>query len=154
MRRLTGAVLFTTTCLTITGTGAGGNSGDKSAGEQISRNRTRRKCPNGNGKEVLKRFGSKMSGVQIPSLRPKSRLKSTISGGAFFLCLCSTFLIRWIIFMPLLSYMFPPIKLFFLFLSPFGLLFSCNYIIPNLKSFFHAFFHLLGDSAILSIPLN
>lgn len=53
-----GAVLFLTTCLTITGTGAGGNSRDKSAGEQIYQNKTRRKCLNGNRKEVLKRFGS------------------------------------------------------------------------------------------------
>ena len=68
MRRLTGAVLFLTTCLTITGFGADGNSGDKSAGERFYRNKTRRKCPNGNGKEVLKLFGNKIPKVQIPLL--------------------------------------------------------------------------------------
>jgi len=59
-----------TTYPTITGTGAGGNNGNMSDGEDFLRNRTRRKRLFPNGKEVPDPFGSRMSGVQIPPLRP------------------------------------------------------------------------------------
>ena len=86
LSRFSGASLFLTTCLTITGTGAGGNNGDKSAKEHFFRNRTRRKCPNGNRKEVLKRFGSRMPWVQVPPLRPFRVFITDLSNGHSLFC--------------------------------------------------------------------
>ena len=62
-----------TTYPTITGTGAGGNSGNMSAGEDFLRNRKRRKRLFPNGKEVPPPFGSRMPWVRVPPLRPRRR---------------------------------------------------------------------------------
>ena len=56
--------------------GADGNSGDKSAEEQAVSGRKRPKVPETARKTFQPLFGSRMSGVRVPSLRQKFRQKA------------------------------------------------------------------------------
>ena len=62
--------VFLTTYPTITRFGAPGNTGHKAAEEQFFRNRNHYMLCYGNILRLLYLFGTRMSGVQVPSLRP------------------------------------------------------------------------------------
>ena len=91
---VSGSGLFMTTYPTITGSGADGNSGDKRAGEDFLRNRKRRKRLFPNGKAFSPPFGSKMSGVQIPSLRPKRSYRPLVYEVFFYFCVLFFFCVN------------------------------------------------------------